>query len=124
MGNVKTNYRILTREVIDLPSYIIHIRKSLQHDSAAGGVLTFSLDGYGIPSWVNVRHASVHSPQGSLGLMIGNISVSDASIIYVNIGDAWSMSGGIASGGSSVPLASLAATVTFPLDIFALIASR
>ena len=124
---LRANYRLTggKANVGALESALVRLRISVQYDSgAAAGVLTFSLNGYGVASWALVDHATIHT---TLGLLIGNPSIDIAncgSIMYVTVADGWSNSTAVASGGSSVPMASLAATVTFVIEVLALIASR
>jgi len=90
------------------PSQLIHLRQTWQLNSIGANVLTFSLDGYGHPDWVMIDRASVHDTAA----FAYRVSWENAvSLIYVSL---------FYTGN----FGSLAATVSYPMRITALIASR
>ena len=90
------------------PSQLIHLRQTWQLNSIGANVLTFSLDGYGHPDWVMIDRASVHDTAA----FAYRVSWENAvSLIYVSLFYTGSFG-------------SLAATVSYPMRVTALIASR
>jgi len=90
------------------PSQLIHLRQTWQLNSIGADVLTFSLDGYGHPDWVMIDRASVHDTAA----FAYRVSWENAvSLIYVSLFYTGSFG-------------SLAATVSYPMRVTALIASR
>jgi len=138
MSHIKSNYRIrrqdLGTSIIQashlalqsaMESHIIRLRQSWQFDSLTGNNIAFSMDGYGRPLWVQVFHGTGHHPTM---IPIHGISISASqSICYASIGPGWSYHISASLGDNiwtTVSFGSLAATLTYPLKILALIASR
>mgnify|MGYP001585154365 CR=1 FL=1 len=92
-----------------IASQLVQFRVTIQHDSATGNVVTFSLNGYGAPAFIQARYAS--NPIITFADL--NTSVTaNSSLVYMTL------KGITASAGS------LANTISQPYTMLALIASR
>jgi len=117
MGILITNYR--TRDIAPeaLGSYNVRLRQSWQHDSATGNIISFSMDGFGRPTYVLVKIAGEDHRMTFFQI---NVSISASqSVCYASI-----MPCSLSTANSLLSMGSLAATLTLPYEIFALIASR
>ena len=86
----------------------VEIRVTFEIGSATGDIVTFSMSGYGRPAWALVRAASRYATGMGFGY---RLSLSDASLVYMTLFH-------------SISFGSLQATVSLPMIITALIASR
>ena len=109
---LRTNYRLTggKGDVGELGSILVGIRITIQHDSATGDVVTFSMEGYGVPSWVLVMPASAFT--FTFMSRIRSSLTAGGSLVYLSVD---------AASGS---MGSMAATLSQPYNILALIASR
>lgn len=114
-ARLRTNYRINSSAQIadgllinQVASQIVRLRQTWQHDSATGDIVTFSMDGYGRPLWVQVK------PLGDYR----------ATAFQVNCNVSVSLSTVVASILGTMSMGSLAVTVSYIWEVLALIASR
>lgn len=115
-GNrIRTNYRVNSSAQIadgllinQVASQIVRLRQTWQHDATTGDIVTFSMDGYGRPLWVQVMPLSDH--RGTILQVNCNLSVSESLVV--------------ASILATASMGSLGATVSYVWEILALIASR
>jgi len=118
--HLRTNYR-LTGGKIDygaLDSMLVQLRESYQMESDNDGIFTFSMKGYGIPLWVNVKPMIATMEEVWMAFSVSIDGANSGSIVYVSIG---ALSAGVSLGFGA---ASLPDTITIPFQITALIASR
>ena len=125
---LRTNYRLTGKEpdVEALQSILVNLRQTIELASDTGDCWTASLEGFGAPSWVRVFLASNHEPTI---IQIYHVSVDYStcgSIFYVSMhGRSYHISASLGdSVWESITFGSLAATISYPFRIVALIASR
>ena len=116
MPYLRTNWKLTSAnlpksgaEVNILESMLVQIRQTAQLASAGAYYPTFSMAGYGRPGLAIVQLASDHQTFFQIRASVA----AAASVVYVTL-----------LAGSSVCLVSLAATVSYPFFVMALIASR
>ena len=102
-----------------MASLLVKMRQTWQIGSDIGDEITISMDGYGVPIWIQFQQLS--NVGGTLIMPIGYSVTTDDSIVYVSL---FGISIAGASPTLSQSLGSIANTVSVPFQILALIASR
>ena len=122
---LRVNYRITgpKAQAGALASFWVRVRESIQIDSA-DTEMTMSTGGYGYIGAAFVQHATIHDAHASGGMGIGAVAISDSVVIFTMANGLSLSTGQWGSGFNSIAWGSLAATVTFPFYLFALICSR